>query len=370
MYLQLLIIVLVYIYSKILTHVSSSSKINSDSNRLKLCTFSGILLILQSGLRNLAVGADTYAYFIKFDYAVNTSWSTIIAYFKEVYVYGEGKDAGYLVFEKLCAYISSNFQVFLLIIALIFFIPLMYVIYRNTTKLYHIVYAIIVYEALFYSFFSITGCRQTVATGFCLLAFEQVRNRNFWIFVLLIAAGAFIHKSCLIFLPFYWIGNIKKPRWIFAGSLFLFPVMLLIGRKFTLQLALLSGSDNYLGYAEHEAKGAILFSAFYIFIAIFGFLLYKKNKQFFIYKSAVVNAVSLGLFFLPLTFVSAALMRIVQYFSIYLVIYVNYLHVNMQLKRNSIIFTLIICLLFFKIIIGMSRYAFFWEYMSLGHNYI
>ena len=40
---------------------------NTDSSRRKYITFSAIVLGLQSALRNVAVGADTYNYYLKYN---------------------------------------------------------------------------------------------------------------------------------------------------------------------------------------------------------------------------------------------------------------------------------------------------------------
>ena len=370
MIIQLLVIITVFLYSKILSSRSSIGTLTYEKSRKNLCIFATILLVLQSGLRNVAVGADTYSYFIQFENDIKAPWSQIIGRFTDVYVYGEGKDAGYQVFDKLCSNISTNYTIYLLIIACIFFIPLMKVVYRNTLSLEHIVIAVLVYESLFYSFFSITGCRQTIETGLCLLAFEEIKNKNLKKFLLFIFIGAFIHKSCLIFLPFYWIATIKKTYLLFYLSVLSFPFMMVFGRAFTVELALLSGSENYLNYANEEAAGAVTLSLFYIALLFSTFYQYKQNKDYFDDHSYIVNAVTLGLFFLPLTFVSSALMRIVQYYSIFLIVFVGYMKPIKANTRRNIFYPIAVVLLLYKIISTNATYGFFWETMALGSNYM
>lgn len=367
---QLLVIFSVFAYSLVLTSGVTSGAFQYERNRKKLCVFAAIMLIMQSGLRNVAVGADTYAYFEIFEQDIQLSWTQIINNFTEVYVYGEGKDAGYKVFEKLCSYITTNYTVYLLIIACIFFIPMMRVVYRNTTTMTHIVIAIVVYESLFYSFFSVTGCRQTIETGLCFLAFEEIKNKNLKKFLLYIFLGTFIHKSCLIFLPFYWIANIKKTYLLFYLAILSLPFMLAFGKSFTMELALLSGSENYLNYVDQEATGAISLSFFYIVLVVCTFYQYRNDKKYFEEHSHIVNAVTLGLFFLPLTFVSSALMRIVQYYSIYLIIFMGYMKPEETFAKKNMFYPISIVLLLYKIIMSSVEYGFFWEKMELGSNYM
>ena len=142
------------------------------------------------------------------------------------------------------------------------------------------------------------------------------------------------------------------------------------GRAFTVELALLSGSENYLNYANEEAAGAVTLSLFYIALLFSTFYQYKQNKDYFDDHSYIVNAVTLGLFFLPLTFVSSALMRIVQYYSIFLIVFVGYMKPIKANTRRNIFYPIAVVLLLYKIISTNATYGFFWETMALGSNYM
>lgn len=54
---------------------------NSDGSRRKYITFSAIVLGLQSALRNVAVGADTYNYYLKFEAVKYTTWQEVFRSF-------------------------------------------------------------------------------------------------------------------------------------------------------------------------------------------------------------------------------------------------------------------------------------------------
>lgn len=371
MYIQLLIIFIVFIIYCILKRQVIPGSIVYNKYRQVLATLAGLLCILQSGLRHIAVGADTYAYKLMFEQDIKLSWSEVYQNIINVYFHNEGKDAGYILFEKLMSFLSTDYQVYLILVAVIFFVPFFRFVYKNTNNLSDILYAVIIYQSLFFSFFSITGLRQTIATGFCLVAFEFIKSRKLTPFILIVIVGAFIHKSCLLFLPFYWIANYKKSIPMFYGALLSYPIMTYLSRAFVLQLAKISASDNYLGYAEQEGAGAISFSIFYVLMTLLGFVILQRNRVFLYNKRMIANAVIMGLFFLPLTFTSAALMRIVQYFSIFIVLFVPFFSTEKKLiGSNKLYLRLIILALLYKIVYGNSQYAFFWEYMKLGDNYI
>ena len=126
------------------------------SQRRQYITVVTILLILQSGLRNWAVGADTYQYYSRFERIKYDTWSLIYNDFIDYYLYNIGKDTGYEVFQKLAQYIVPNYQLFLLLIAIIFFLAMGNFIYRNTTRISDAVLAFVLYSCLFFSFFSDT----------------------------------------------------------------------------------------------------------------------------------------------------------------------------------------------------------------------
>ena len=97
---------------------------NTDKSRRRYIIFSAIVLGLQSALRNVAVGADTYNYYLKFEAVKNTTWFEVFRSFPDTYLYGDGKDPGYLLLEKIFQVFSGEFRVFLFFIAIVFFFRL------------------------------------------------------------------------------------------------------------------------------------------------------------------------------------------------------------------------------------------------------
>lgn len=365
MYLKLIILILVLLYMLFLKgkyRVVGSDEYNKA--RKKLAVFTAILLILQSGLRHVGVGPDTYQYQIHFVEETKWSLNDVLLNFIDVYQLGIGKDAGYALFEKLFSMISCDYQVYLVFVAALFFIPLVIVIYKNTNHMEDIVLSVIMYFALFYHFFSITGIRQTVATSFCLIAYNFVERKKIIPFLLFVLCGSMIHKTALIFIPFYWIANIKRTNTVFVISMCLFPIMLVMGYQFTSQLALFSGSDHYIGYADEGSRGAYNLIGFYLLVALITFWKYHKVQLFLEYHSGVFNAVYFGLSLLPLSFNSPNLIRLSYYYLIYILMFLGYIN-NLKYGNNSKIATyLLVGILIYKIILTGDKYAFYWEYFN------
>ncbi|MBP3716855.1 MAG: EpsG family protein [Paludibacteraceae bacterium] len=367
MYLKLVVLLLALLYMFYLKGQNCDTNCDEyDKRRLKLSCFIGLLLILQSGLRHISVGPDTYNYYNIFCDRIDWEWKQVFEHFVDVYVSGEGKDAGFSLIIKLFSYLSKDYQLFLVFVAFCIFAPLMRFLYLNTSRLEDLVLALYVYQILFYGFFSVTGIRQTIATGFCLTAYEYVKSRNLFLFLICIFAGALIHKSCLLFLPFYWIANINSIRLLFAVCLCSFPLMAEVGRSFTLEMAILSGSDNYLMYAEEESKGAINLIIFYFVITLGGFYNYWNDENWISQNKMMLSAISIGIFFLPLTLFSANLVRIVQYFSIFLLVYIGSVY-NFKGKGVVLIWQLVVFFaLLYKLLSTRAEYYFFWENVPLN----
>lgn len=362
MTLKVVILLLLFLYLLILkAQYKEVGSFEYNKARKRLAVFSAVLLILQSGLRHMSVGPDTYNYFCHFEEDIHLSWEAVFQNFINVYQYGVGKDAGYVVFEKLFSLVSNSYQVYLIFVATLFFGPLMYLIYKNTRQLDDIILSILIYFALFYHFFSITGIRQTVATSFCLIAYNYIHKRRFLLFLLFIFCASLIHKTSLIFLPFYWIANVKQVNKVFIFAMALFPIMCVMGYQFTTQLALLSGSENYLGYADEGSRGAYNLIMFYFLVAFVVFWKYRNDVDFTVSHSGIFNAVSMGLVLFPLSFNSPNLVRLAQYYSIFILIFMGYINEpSNKIQRLPIIILLVLALMY-KIISTGDSYAFFWE---------
>ncbi|MDO9154306.1 MAG: EpsG family protein [Paludibacter sp.] len=211
------------------------------------------LLILQSGLRNIAVGADTYAYYEAFERVKSTSWGQIFETFKQYYQLGEGKDPGYLIFQKFIQLLVTDYQVYLILVAVLFFTSLGYFIYKNNLYITDVMFAFVLYSALF----------------------------------------AFIRYNYVVKLS-------------------------------------------------------------------------NRHKIYYI-------ALSIALFLTPLTWVNPSTMRVMQYFSIFLLLLLpqvfNSFDIDNKALKTRIIFLTIFVLVVLSVISGWgSEYKFFWQEMQLGEN--
>jgi transmembrane protein EpsG len=346
---------------------------NPDKARKQYIIFVSIVLILQSGLRHVAVGADTYAYYLDFEQTKAFTWSSVLENFKTVYVDGIGKDPGHPLLEKIFQIFSSEYRVFLFFIAICFFSAFAHFVYKNTRKIQDAVIAYILYLALFYAFFSITGIRQTFATAIALSCFELIKRKRFLSFLFFILIAATVHKSVLLFLPFYFIAHFKKIKVAYIATLVLLPLLFVIRQPLAFWIASVSGSSAYMAYVEnvYENAGAYTFTAFLLLTLLLSGIYMKRVLAKFPEAYPLYNALLLSALFAPFTWINPSLMRIVQYFSIFLVLFIPLMirAIPYEKKVQESIPVVVIIILVFLCMKTVTEYNFMWEEMSLGPNY-
>lgn len=343
------------------------------SGRKQYIILVSLLLILQSGLRNWAVGADTYAYYVAFERVKLMSWTQIFDTFKQYYQVGEGKDPGYLIFQKIIQVVVNDYQIYLILIAVMFFTALGYFIYKNTKYITDVMFAFVLYSALFYSFFSITGIRQTIATVATLWGFELIKKKKLIPFILIILLASTIHKSVLVFLPFYFLANFQKTKLIYTVAVLIFPLVMIFRRPVAYFLAISSGSENYLQFALSDMEaGTPTFTVLMVLVILFGWIFMKDLLKLKPSLSRIYNAMALAFVFTPLTWVDPSLMRVVQYFSIFMLLFIPQVIDTATLSNQKVrtaIYVGIYIILIFLVIRAGGEYKFFWQQMQLGENY-
>lgn len=318
--------------------------------------FATLQWILISGLRHVSVGDDTFSYKLLFNKAINLSWKSVIPkMFVKVYVEEEGKDPGYIVFEKVIQLFTKNYQWFLVIVAVLFFVCLAFWIFKNS-KLP--CFSFILFSVLLYKFFAITGIRQTIATAIVvLIGTEFIKKRKFFPFLFVCLIAFTIHKSSIVFLPFYFISQKKITLKYSCAVLACFPILYIFRNQYVELLRYVSGYE----YDALENSGAYGFTILYLAVTVASLFLIKYVKQNTPYYKIYYNALFMGLIFLPAVFVNPALMRVVQYFSIFLMLLIPEMICAIEKKYRPIVYTVVVGVLMLITNVYNQEYLFFWQ---------
>lgn len=369
MLVQFLILCFVYIYYNSLSATYCN---NSPIGRKKLLIFAGVLLVLQSSLRNFAVGADTYAYYEFFQDTTSRTWDELIYIFQHAYVDEYRKDPGYLIFEKAFSCVIPDFRCFLILVISMFIHALFRLIYRFKVPMKGILISVALYLSLFYSFFSITGIRQTIATAIALYCVPYALDRKKIKFFLIIGIAATIHKSVLLFIPFYFFPLIKNNKLTILLAFATFAPMWIFGQ--TIGKTIIAGTifDTYENFLEDnvDTNGALGFTVLILLTGFFCLKFIKVTKELDKWRP-LLHAVAFSLFYTPMTSIGPSQMRIIQYYSIFLVILMPVLLKSLKITWKSsmnIEMYAFVCFSIFAIT-RSSSYGFFWEPMKLGINY-
>lgn len=336
---------------------------NSPSSRKGLIIFVCVILIIQSALRNLAVGSDTYQYLNRFQMTLASSWGDVFNAFIDVYKFGEGKDPGYPLLEKIFQIIFPNYRCWLFAVAIFFFSSLGKFIYRYTSTLEDIFIAFSVYFLLFYSFFSITGIRQTIAVAISLHCFMALRDKKYLIFIMLGIVAFTIHKSAIIILFFPLLNKINNLRFIFIICTILM-VIFAANRSYFVMMA--SESGGYEGGFSIRLPYTLMF--FYVIITILIYASVMKNRGrdnigkrlFYFYLPTYC--------WIPLMGWDSLFMRESLFFSIYSMVLIP-MSIKEITRNNSTVRLIFILLCFSYFLLRCSDYGLIWDEMFLPSYY-
>lgn len=350
-----------------------NDKDNYEQKRKRYILLVVIILILQSGLRNWAVGSDTYQYYLRFEAISHESWESIISRI----VNWQGKEPFYGLFQKIFQYFTNSYQLYLCLVAVIFMSSLGNFIRKNTTHISHAILAFVIYMGYYYGFFSITGIRQTLATAFILWSFEYIKQRKLIPFTFFVLIASLFHITALVFLPLYLIAEMKRTKLIFGIALIGFPLVMLYKNELAIFFVFTFGMEERFGvYAEQYYRGgSFILTSFHILLAVVALFIMKKTFSIAPEIYRMYNTFALALFFLPLQWVNPSAGRISQYFALIMMVWIPLLiDATCIGSKKRRIFLYSIATVSFVIITSFSilswdEYKFFWQEMRLPFGY-
>lgn len=351
--------------------LNTSLNISYEKKRKYYVQLVIFILILQSGLRNWGVGPDTYQYYHIFNLTRHASLKELLYNFTHF----EGKDPFYRVFIKIFQMFSDSYQVFLILVAVIFMTVLGNFILKNTTKIRHAALAFIIYMGYFYGFFSITGIRQTLATAFLLWSFEFIKKKKYIGFVVLVFIAGLFHISALVFLLVPFIINFKKPKLLLAASLFSLPIIFYFKNSFAIGLVTIFGmEDRFLNYTvQYHQGGSVIIDTFFILLGVISLVMYNKVES----KNAAVSKFfplyAVALVFIPLQWVNPSAGRIGMPFIVFAILMIPYLlealgGKDITARKIIYVFTVVLFIILTTFTISSwDEYKFFWQYMPIPY---
>jgi|LAHS01.1.fsa_nt_gb hypothetical protein len=196
--------ILLFIFITITYILTIDGRINSRS--IPLITFFFWGMAIYVGLADMMGGFDRYFYGMYFDNVADiTLFGGRYADADIFQVYGS--EFGYIYFNILISFITSNRYIFILIITLVIYGLLLESIKKYTDNY---PFAIILFLGLIY-LYSFTYLRQLMGISIAWLGIKYVKERRLWRFLLVMFISYSFHNSSIIFLPVYFIPLKKFP---------------------------------------------------------------------------------------------------------------------------------------------------------------
>lgn len=348
-------------------------QVPTERNKKLFCILASLQWIIISGCRHISVGPDTQQYMNNFERVKKYPWSYVLDFARGPLLYeSDAKAPGYTFLEKLFQVICKDYQIFLIVVAVVFFGCMGYSIYKNSKNP---VLSFVLFSCLFYSFFAITGTRQTIATAIVVfIGIEFIKRRKFIPFLICVVILSTIHTSAVCFLPFFWIARIPIKKKTIAIYWCLIVLAYAFRTRFLYVLQLIVGYENYT-----QTEGARLGTFVYllIIIALITTLFHKiiiinnysdleinvtdNKKQNITMLQMSINALFVACIFTSLLLINQNTMRVVQYYSLFLMYLLPEFSNIFGKRRDVLIYNVIVVVLLVLLMNKSIPYYFCWQ---------
>lgn len=287
----------------------------------KVMTFvTGMILVCGCGLRHGYV--DTRAYRIGFE-----TLDTTKVFSLEFLLNGESKDRGFSLLSGIVRYFTDNGQVFLFIMALITVLALYYGLVNRVPNM---TYAVFLFLCTGCYIDTMNGLRQELVSALLFLILPNVIiKKRFVKYALIIVVLSTIHASALLFIPLYFVANIK-PWTRITG--FLCVCVLLIFTFFntgigSIIVSFLDGTSYGQDYAGILLEGNTSVNLIRPFVALVPILLsffYRNEEKDFPMYNIAFNFSLINVFTWIFATKVLYFYRLAMYFQPYMILLLCY----------------------------------------------
>lgn len=225
---------------------------------------------------------------------------------------------GFILFTKLLGMILPSYTSYFAVIALITLIPVAVFIYRNTEKVW---LGTFMYINFFLFFMQMNFIRQSIALSITIFAWQFIKDKKFFKFLVLILIASTFHATVLIMIPFYFFTKMRP-----TGKQVIF-----YGYALTIFYFSSTGILNLITKIFHQEYNnttfitegiSIIYAVVPIIILIFTMIQSKKLLNVNPNNRYVISMVFAGTFFMVIMARHSILERFSYYFFIYIVLLV------------------------------------------------
>ena len=354
MNLNLIILLIVIIF-----YLLSVNRSNQASSKKSLIILACTLLALQSGLRHVCVGSDTYGYYGSFASVIETNWTEVFAgFFVDA---DEFRDPGYRVIEKIFAFFIPSWQFYMLALAVFYYFSMGRLWNRYIQTKEGVLLALLLVLSLF-NIIAMSGIRQQITMALSMYLIPYLEDCRWKRVIPIVLIGSVIHISMLFYLLFIPLQYVKRRNYqpILIIAILLIPAILAGAGGIVGFMSSFIENDYYSGYATKIDQGKpYVYIMMCTFVSLFVFIhsrIMKTAPRFFF------SAIVLMTLTFPLIILNGSLIRIAQYFTIYIMLVLPYIIDKLQDKK--LYYIAITLILSFFIVTRSSDYFFFWHQNS------
>ena len=305
------------------------------------------LAAMRSGLNDTSTYIETYDYFIPGTF--DGIKSVILS---------DGKDKGFYVLSNVIKMIfGSNYHWWFAFFAVIESLVFVYIFRRESVGILVSCYYIFA-SALYTNYFSMM--RQWFAISLFLFAFKYLKNKKFWIYLVIILVAAQFHNSAYFCIPIYFFAHLKPWSNKQLALVVAFCIAILFMNPV---LSSLESSDSTYSYVYETMATSTGSSHVRIIIAavpvVLCFIYRKKIES--LHNKTLVISINMSMLNLLLTIVATFtsglyIIRMSTYFNIFNAILFSWLLEQVITGKN-------------KKIIKLCFYAFYFAFYLYQMNY-
>lgn len=168
--------------------------------RIRYIILMTVLHTCLCGFRYHLITGDLHKYYQIYQLCGEATWTSAD-------LWADGRNFGFFYFNKLIYLLSGgDFQVFLFVIAAITHAILGYLTYRYSPAPW---FSYLIWNGLAFFLFGFSAIKQALAMAFVMLAFVGIAEKRIKLYLIMMAIAGAIHMPALVFLPAYWLAQMR-----------------------------------------------------------------------------------------------------------------------------------------------------------------
>lgn len=301
-----------------------------------------LFLFFFRAFRSKNVGGDLEEYEMMFNYICN--WTL-----PQALTISKGYEPGWVILNKFLSLFSKDFQIVMIVVALITTISFFWFSFRYSPDPY---LTLFIYVTLGFWGSSFNNERQALAISILLFSVYYIQKRKFLRFLILVLLATSIHLTSIVFLITYFIYGYKyKKEYLFVSAIIGFTCFLFAEPLINFVIQLIPFYSRKYTAGEWESSGGFGYLLMLVLVCLVSLLLYpkKSNRKQDLFFYMIVVAAILQVFSLKMPFIQ----RLVKTFSIAMIITVPYMISNCNPNSRLVAKTVVIVGLFAFYVVGL-----------------